>query len=139
VSNRSQAPWYLASRVAALLPLNEGFVSFYTPAFLPPCRWHFPSHSRVTAVAQPPYDARLARSGSGGPRHSRSCAANGWQRNLRPTVMTPLLPSARVAVFLLKQPQLCLICLEWLLACALERAGACVHLLLLPAVQVRFC
>jgi hypothetical protein len=72
-----------------------------------------PISLRVTAVAQPPYDARLARSGSGGPRHSRSCAANGRQRNLRPTMMTPLLPSAQVAVFLLKQPQLCLICFVW--------------------------
>jgi len=42
------------------------------------------------------------------------------------------------AVFLPKQPQLCLICLDFL-ECALERGGTCVHLPLLPAVQVRFC
>lgn len=76
-------------------PPNEGFVSLlYT------CRHSLALRisSPVSAPSpRPPYhDARLARSGSGGPRHSRSCAAIGYKRNLRPTVTTPLLPSARV-------------------------------------------
>ena len=79
----------------ALLPQMRGLCHYHTPAAI---RWHFASQPpcQRPRPASLPRRARLARSGSGGPRHSRSCAANGCKRNLRPTVTTPLLPSARV-------------------------------------------
>lgn len=114
----------------------RGLCHYYTPAVI---RWHFASHPPCQRRRPASLPRRAPR--PFGERRSETqpqLRSNRIQAQFASHSDDALAALSTGAVFLHKQPQLCLICLDFL-ECALERGGACVHLLLLPAVQVRFC